>query len=116
MPTSEHPPAAPGEVVVTRTRELPTEYALDQNYPNPFNPVTTIDFAIPSGVSGGTPSPVSLRIYDVLGRLVVTLVDDTRGPGYHSVRFDASRLASGMYIYRLNAGTFTATKRMMVVK
>ena len=95
---------------------VPSEFSLEQNYPNPFNPVTTITFAIPEGAAAGEAHDISLRVFDILGRQVATLVDDTRGPGAYSVSFDASALSSGMYIYRLTAGGYTATRRMMLVK
>ena len=95
-----------------------SEAALAQNYPNPFNPATTITFAVPSsaGTSRLSGTVVSLQVFDVLGRQVATLVNDTRAPGVYTVQFDASSLASGTYIYRLTAGGYTATRRMMLVK
>jgi hypothetical protein len=95
---------------------MPTAYALEQNYPNPFNPVTTIRYNLPVGQSFLTVYPVSLKVYDMLGRLVATLVDEEQSPGYKSLTFDASNLASGMYIYKLSAGTFTQARKMVVVK
>lgn len=106
VPITELPPPPPGEERTERAAEVPAEFALEQNYPNPFNPVTTITFAIPHQADRG----------DLLGRPVATLVDDTRAPGVYSVPFDASSLASGTYLYRLTAGAFTATRRMVVVK
>lgn len=94
---------------------LPAEFTLGQNYPNPFNPVTTITFAVP-GTSARTLHATSLQVFDVLGRPVATLVDDTRAPGIYSVTFDASHLASGVYLYRLTMDGFTATRRMMLLK
>ena len=78
----------------------PTTYELLQNYPNPFNPTTTIEYQLP-GV--GTRFNVSLKVYDVIGREVVNLVNEQQEPGYYQKTFDASRYASGMYIYRLVA-------------
>jgi hypothetical protein len=89
---------------------VPGSYALSQNYPNPFNPGTEIRYQI-SGVS-----PVKLVVYDMLGRTVAVLVDETKEPGTYSVRFDASSLSSGVYMYRLEAGSYTATRRMMLLK
>ena len=86
------------------------EFALEQNYPNPFNPATTIKFSIPEA------SKVTLKIYDVLGREVRTLINDNREAGNHTINFDASGLASGMYIYRITAGNYTASKKMMLLK
>jgi hypothetical protein len=86
------------------------EFALDQNYPNPFNPSTQIRFALrASGLA-------RLTVYDVLGREVAVLVNGTLAAGSHSVTFDASNLTSGMYMYKLEAGGMTQTKRMTLVK
>jgi hypothetical protein len=89
---------------------LPTEYALSQNYPNPFNPSTTIRFALPSQ------QLVKLTIFNVLGQQVATLVNEELSPGEYSYRFDASNLVSGMYFYRIEAGSFTEIRRMMLLK
>ena len=88
----------------------PRTYALEQNYPNPFNPVTKIQYQLPEEVK------VRLEVYDILGRKVATLLDRRIPAGYHEVSFDASSLASGVYIYRLIAGTFSKTHKMMVMK
>lgn len=92
--------------------DVPEDFTLDQNYPNPFNPATVIQFTLP------TPERVTLSVFDVVGRTVATLVDaQPLGPGAHSVRFDASGLASGVYLYRIEAGTaFTQVRRMLLVK
>lgn len=87
-----------------------TRFALAQNYPNPFNPSTTIAFSLP--ISGD----VTLSVYNVLGQRVAMLVNGQMAAGTHSVAFDASRLASGMYIYELRSGSFVQQKRMMLVK
>jgi len=89
---------------------IPSRFELLQNYPNPFNPATTIEYGLPSA------SRVELRLYDILGREVATLVNEVQTPGYHTVRFDASGLASGVYFYRLRAGEFTQTKRMLLLR
>jgi len=89
---------------------LPTEFSLDQNYPNPFNPNTNIEFSLPQSAN------VTLNVYDMLGRRVMTLVNDQRSAGTHTVNFDASGLASGTYIYRIEAGSFTSIKKMMLIK
>jgi len=89
---------------------LPRTYALDQNYPNPFNPLTTIQYQLPEEMK------VRLEVYDLLGRKVATLLDRRIPAGYHEVSFDASSLASGVYIYRLVAGSFSKTRKMMVMK
>jgi hypothetical protein len=97
-------------VGVNETEGVPSVYSLDQNYPNPFNPATTIKFSIPQS------SKVTLKIYDVLGREVSTLVNDTRNAGNYEVSFDASNLSSGMYIYTIQAGDYSASKKMMLLK
>ena len=88
----------------------PTAYALDANWPNPFNPSTEIRFALPEAAD------VRLVVYDVMGREVARLADGPLAAGYHRVRFDASGLASGVYLYRIEVGAFTATRRMTLVK
>jgi hypothetical protein len=100
-------------VSVSQREELPTTFALGQNYPNPFNPSTKIKFSIPVG-TGHAPS--LLRVYDALGREVATLVNENLPPGRYEVTFDAEGLASGVYLYRLQAGEFTQTKRMVVMR
>ena len=90
--------------------EVPEAYQLAANYPNPFNPTTTITFALPEA------APVRLTVYDVTGRAVAHLIDETRAAGWHEVRFDASGLPSGVYLYHIVAGSFTQTRRMVLVK
>ncbi|MEZ4701511.1 MAG: T9SS type A sorting domain-containing protein [Rhodothermales bacterium] len=90
--------------------ELPEAYGLGANYPNPFNPVTVIPFSLPEA------SHVSLVVYDLLGRKVETLVDRAMEPGFHQARFDAGALPSGAYLYRIEAGSFVRTGKMMLVK
>ena len=89
---------------------IPTEAKLHQNYPNPFNPVTVISYQIPSS------SDVRLEVFDMLGRRVAVLVDDRVVSGHHEVNFDASNLASGMYIYQLRTDNYTLSNRMMLIK
>ncbi|MBN1634553.1 MAG: choice-of-anchor J domain-containing protein [Ignavibacteria bacterium] len=90
--------------------EIPQNYMLNQNYPNPFNPVTKISFAIPkSGL-------VTLKVYDVIGREVASLVNAQKNAGSYIVDFDASNLSSGIYFYRLDVNGFVDTKKMMVIK
>ncbi len=89
---------------------LPTEYRLEQNYPNPFNPATTIAFSLPSKQSA------TLKVYDVLGREVAVLINESKEPGKYIVSFDASGLPSGTYFYRLQAGSFVATKKLMLLR
>jgi hypothetical protein len=89
---------------------LPTEAFLAQNYPNPFNPTTAISFQLSAvGV-------VTLKAYDVLGKAVATLVDGVQSAGRHTVHFDGSSLPSGVYFYRIQAGTFSETKRLLLIK
>ncbi len=89
---------------------IPDKYELFQNYPNPFNPVTKINFAIPKQ------GMVTLKIFDILGREVAKLVNEVKPAGYYTIEFDASYLASGVYFYRLEAGSFTDVKRMVLIK
>ncbi len=93
-----------------QTDNTPTNYSLYQNYPNPFNPSTTISFTLPKS------SYVTLKVYDVLGREVAELVNDNLQAGSHSINFDASRLSSGTYFYRLQAGDVVQIKKMMLIK
>ncbi|MFO8028834.1 MAG: T9SS type A sorting domain-containing protein [Cyclonatronaceae bacterium] len=90
--------------------DLPQRFALEQNYPNPFNPTTQIRYDVPNQ------SHVRIMIYDVLGRQVQMLVNEEMSPGRHNVDFDATQLASGVYIYRMEAGPFVQTRKMMLVK
>lgn len=90
--------------------QLPTEFALFQNYPNPFNPTTNIKFDLPKE------SNVTLKVYNILGEEVATLVNKVMPAGHQVVTFDASRLASGMYIYRIQAGNFVQVKKMLLMK
>jgi len=89
---------------------LPADYVLSQNYPNPFNATTVIEYALP--VEGH----VKLQVYNIRGQKVATLVDSKQQGGYRSVSWDASKVSSGLYFYRLTAGDFTETRRMMLVK
>ncbi|HYE94827.1 MAG TPA: T9SS type A sorting domain-containing protein, partial [Rubricoccaceae bacterium] len=89
---------------------LPTEYALERNYPNPFNPSTTIRYALPEAAR------VRLTVYDGLGRLVATLVDADLPAGRHQAVWDASSVASGVYLYRLQAGAFERSYQMLLLK
>jgi hypothetical protein len=94
---------------------IPESYYLYQNYPNPFNPSTKIKFAIPSDVKCET-SEVKMVIYDITGKKITTLVNEKLNPGTYEVTFDGSNLPSGIYFYKLNAGNFSETKRMILIK
>jgi hypothetical protein len=88
----------------------PKQVSLEQNFPNPFNPSTTIKYELPSG------SHVTLSVYDMLGREVSVLVNERRDAGVHEVKFDASGLSSGVYFYRLTAGSFVQTRKLLLLR
>jgi hypothetical protein len=90
--------------------QKPSTFLLAQNYPNPFNPSTTINYQLPSQ------SHVTLKVFDLLGREVATVVDGVEEPGYKSVQFDGHNLASGTYFYQLRAGEFVDTKRFLLLR
>jgi 5'-nucleotidase len=116
--SAEYPEGGEGRAVVTdRTpvnneinSALPSEFSLSQNYPNPFNPSTNIKFDLPQSAQ------VRLEVYNMLGQRVATLVDNRMEAGFHEVNFDARNLASGMYLYRIEAGSFSSIKKMMLIK
>jgi hypothetical protein len=89
---------------------VPGGYLLSQNYPNPFNPNTVIRFQVPGA------SEVSLRVYDVLGREVAVLLNEEKKPGVYSVMWNATKIPSGMYLYRLQAGEYVATKKLILLR
>ncbi len=103
-------------VDVEETETQPQWFALYQNYPNPFNPTTTIKYTIPAIVNVETQNLASLRIYNVLGEEVATLVNEKQSPGKYSVQFDASDLPSDVYFYTLRVGNFVETKKMILLK
>jgi hypothetical protein len=105
-------PKAMGKATVAErvTESNPQTFSLDQNYPNPFNPSTEIRFSIPEN------SHVRLVVYNSLGQEVSTLLDQTAPAGQHTVKMDASRLASGVYFYQIQAGSYTALKKMVLLK
>ncbi len=90
--------------------QIPTEYKLSQNYPNPFNPSTTISYSIPQN------SNVSLKIYDVIGKEVMSLVNQQQVAGNYEIEFNASNFSSGVYFYKLQSGNFAETRKMILVK
>jgi uncharacterized lipoprotein YddW (UPF0748 family) len=96
--------------VAERDGAIPNVFDLNQNYPNPFNPSTTIRFAVPRS------GPVSLRVYDLLGREVAVLVDGPLTPGYYAARFDGHNLSSGIYFCRLVASGFVETRKMQLIR
>jgi hypothetical protein len=98
------------EEAVAEENLLPTEFSLAQNYPNPFNPTTTIKYAL------AVASHVTLKVYNTLGQEVEALVDESQDAGFKSVIFDAGRLASGIYFYRIQAGNFVDTKKLLILK
>jgi len=90
---------------------------MEQNYPNPFNPSTTIKYSIPSIISNEERNlNVALKVYDVLGNEVVTLVNENQSAGSYEVDFNASLLTSGVYFYKLQAGSFVETKKMVLLR
>ncbi|MEN8193553.1 MAG: T9SS type A sorting domain-containing protein [Bacteroidota bacterium] len=106
---------------------LPSSFNLLQNYPNPFNPSTTINYRIPQETHSSIPSRegkersdrgvlVTLKVYDVLGREVATLVSEEQSSGKYQVRFDASHLPTGTYFYRLMSGSYSETKKLVILK
>ncbi len=100
-----------GDVTAVETpRPLPQKFILYQNYPNPFNPTTTIKFSVPA------PAPVSLKVYDLMGREVAVLVDEIKPAGEFAIEFDAAALASGIYFYELKAGEFEAIRKMIFLR
>ncbi len=99
-----------GTVSVVEKKIMIKDYSLSQNYPNPFNPATIISYQIPKE------GQVSLKVYDILGNEVATLVNEIKPAGEYQVEFKAGTLASGIYFYSLQAGSFMETKQMMLVK
>jgi len=108
---------------------LPAKFKLSQNYPNPFNPTTTIQYAIPNLTHPLVPSRegkersdrgvlqnITLKIYDILGNEVTTLVNEEKQPGVYEVQFDASKLSSGIYFYKLETNNFIKTRKMILIK
>ena len=99
-----------GEELQAGITLIPTEYALHPAYPNPFNPVTTFSYGLP------IETDITLNVYDVEGRRITTLTEGIRTAGTHSVEWNAEGLPSGVYFVKLDAGEFTQTQKMMLVK
>ncbi len=95
---------------IGKENSLPKEYFLAQNFPNPFNPSTTINFQIPAA------GRVTLKIYDVIGREIVALVDEMKEPGNYDVKFEAPGLSTGVYLYSFRAGPYSATRKLLLMK
>jgi hypothetical protein len=97
-------------IALQNTQTIPSSFELHQNYPNPFNPITMISFHLP--IAGR----VSLKVYDMLGQEIAALVDEAKSAGNYSVRWDAQRAASGVYFYQLQAGAYSVTKKLLLLK
>jgi len=107
--------AALDGLVVTGVDDIkdgPGSFALRQNYPNPFNPATTVTYSVPAGATKN----VRIGVFDLLGREVAILVDEQKGPGEYTVQFNATGMASGVYVYRMSAGDFVSVKRMTLLR
>jgi hypothetical protein len=96
--------------VAEEVTDLPKDYTLSQNYPNPFNPTTVISYSLP------TASNIKLVVYNALGQTIKVLENGFKDAGYYSVNFNASDLASGIYLYKLEAGQFSQVKKMILIK
>lgn len=123
IPNSEQPPPPPNSENPDTESQIPTRFALAQNYPNPFNPATTINYQLPvgrfaesSGRDNVSTYKVSLKVFNVLGQEVATLVNEEQSAGYKSVKFDGTNLPSGIYFYRLTAGRYVETKKLLLLK
>jgi len=92
------------------SNKSPSEFNLSQNYPNPFNPATAIESSLPQAFF------VRLEVFSTIGQRVALLVNEQRTAGSHQINFDASDLATGMYMYRLQSGEFVQTKKLMLIK
>lgn len=102
--------AVKGATDVEKLEGTPSTYELAQNYPNPFNPSTTINFSIPEA------GMVSIKIYDILGKEVASLINEQKESGIYTVTFDASNLPTGTYIYKISSGNFTSSRKMLLLK
>jgi hypothetical protein len=97
-------------IIKTISTEIPDRFDMQQNYPNPFNPVTVIKYQLPKS------EYVSLVVYDGLGREVEVIYEGQQSPGYYEASFDGSQLTSGVYFYKITAGDFSQTKKMLMIK
>jgi hypothetical protein len=101
-------------IVVTSVQQIApgvtTSYALRQNYPNPFNPATKIDYTVARS------GPVSIKVYNTLGQEVATLLDEHLAPGEYQVTFDGAHLPSGVYVYTMRAGSFSESRKFILMK
>ncbi|HOI30269.1 MAG TPA: two-component regulator propeller domain-containing protein [Melioribacteraceae bacterium] len=102
--------------VADNNNSIPSEFSLLQNYPNPFNPETTIRYSIPSGDNGSLNQKILLKVYDLLGSEVATLVDEYKPAGTYNVTFNAAELSSGVYFYKLSTGNYSSIKKMILIK
>ncbi len=100
--------------VENENNKIPETYSLSQNFPNPFNPSTTIKFTVPK--SANPSDRVTLKVYDMLGKDIATLVNEDLSAGTYQFEWNAANLASGVYFYRLTSGAFTETKKMILSK
>ena len=89
---------------------IPKGYSISQNFPNPFNPVTTIDFSVPKY------SMVTIKVFDILGREITTLINENKSPGNYSVDFNATNLSSGIYVYTMECDEFFYSRKMAILK
>lgn len=110
VPTSEQPPPAPTGEISDIKSQIPNKYALEQNYPNPFNPVTIINYQLP------VDSWVTIKVFNILGQEVTTLVNEEQSAGYKSVKFDGTNLPSGVYFYKIQAGGYVFNKKLLLLK
>ena len=96
--------------IISSTFQTPLKFSLEQNYPNPFNPTTKIKYSLPKAAF------TTLKVYDITGREVATLLNEYKTAGTYEIQFNASNLASGVYFYRLNTGQFSAVKKLLLLK
>ncbi len=96
--------------VALENEPLPPPFRLEQNFPNPFNPTTAIRYQVPQH------DVVHLAVYDILGRQVAVLVNELKAPGAYEVKFDAARLATGVYLYRLSTGSLSQTRKLLLLR